>query len=132
MITIRLPWVINQKISKKKIKFFKDEIAKRKLNFEYIFKKEIKRENTLLGKKRKSNIPQKEKDISYEKTLDNENNGGDDNDSLKEKEENIIFNFDSMTYRELTDLYYSGKLKGNLLIECFRRIIEYEIQTKAK
>ena len=117
---------------KEKIKFFKDEIAKRKLNFEYIFKKEIKRENTLLGKKRKSNIPQKEKDISYEKTLDNENNGGDDNDSLKEKEENIIFNFDSMTYRELTDLYYSGKLKGNLLIECFRRIIEYEIQTKAK
>jgi len=117
---------------KEKIQFFKDEIDKRKLNFEFIFKKEIKTENTLLGKKRKSNTPQKEKDISYEKTLDNENNGGDDNNSLKEKEENIIFNFDSMTYRELTDLYYSGKLKGNLLIECFRRIIEYEIQTKAK
>ena len=117
---------------KEKIKFFKDEITKRKLDFEYIFKKEIKTEKTLLGQKRKSNNPQKEKDKSYEKTLDNESNGIDDNDSLKEKEENIIFNFDSMTYRELTDLYYSGKLKGNLLIECFKRILEYEIQTKTK
>ena len=122
---------------KEKIKFYKDEIIKRKLNYEYIFKKEIKTEKTLLGKKRKANNPKRKNDISFEKTLADENDDNDDNydnDSFKEKEGNIIFDFDfdSMTYRELTDLCYNGKLKGNLLIECFKRMSAYEIQTKTK
>jgi hypothetical protein len=117
---------------KEKINLYKEEIDKRKLNFEYIFKKEKKTENTFIGKKRKANIPQK-KDNSFEKSLTDEKGvNDDDDDSHKEKERNIIFDFDSMTYTELIDLYYSGKLKGNLLIECFKRISSLEIQTKTK
>ena len=30
---------------------------------------------------------------------------------------------------ELADLYYNGKLKGDNLAECYKRISEYEIQS---
>ena len=35
-----------------------------------------------------------------------------------------------MSYDELADLYYNGKLKGDSLAECYKRISEYEIQSK--
>ena len=113
----------------------KKQVLKSGIDIESFYKKEIKQEMTFLDKKtnfpKKDIYPPKTKD-SYNKfgSSNNKNEEEEDNSSDSSKEENIYFNFDSMTYEELADLYYNGKLKGDCLAECYKRISDYEIQSK--
>ena len=106
-----------------RIKTFKNIIEKNKIDVKLYYKKEKEKENLLLGKKRK---PPKDKEKN-----DSENSieGNESDDSqIKEKEEvKENFNFDLMSYEELKELYYSGKLKGIDKFECHKRISAFEI-----
>ena len=99
---------------KDKIEFFKEQVLKSGIVVESFYKKDSKSENEYLVKK--INNPK----IIYF----NEDEG-----SEESNEENTVFNFDAMSYDELADLYYNGKLKGDNLAECYKRISEYEIQS---
>ena len=100
---------------KEKIQFFKEQVLKNGINVESFYKKDTKHENEYLNKKRKG-----PKNIYF----------NEDEDSVESKEENTAFYFDAMSYDELADLYYNGKIKGDNLAECYRRISKYEIQSK--
>ena len=114
---------------KEKINFFKEQVFKNGIDVESFYKKEIMTENSFLGKK--TNRPKKqfysgEDKDSYNKDSFKINENEENEES---EEENTEINFDAMTYDELADLYYNGKLKGNSLDECFKRISDYEIQS---
>ena len=114
---------------KEKINFFKEQVFKNGIDVESFYKKEIMTENSFLGKK--TNRPKKqfysgEDKDSYNKDSFKINENEENEES---EEENTEINFDAMTYDELADLYYNGKLKGNNLDECFKRISDYEIQS---
>ena len=118
---------------KEKIKFFKEQVLKNGLDVESFYKKETKSKNEYLGKKRKypKKIYSKGNNDFYNKTgIETTEIENEDKDEDNDKEKNTIFNFDAMSYDELANLYYNGKLKGDSLAECYKRISEYEIQSK--
>ena len=118
---------------KEKIEFYKSQVLKNGIDVESFYKKGAMTENKFLLKKRNrpNNCCSNEDKDSYNKTstLTTENEG--DNIDDEKFEENNNFNFDAMTYEELADLYYNGKVKGDNLNECFKRISDYEIQSKS-
>ena len=90
-------------------------------------------------KKRLNNIYSKgDKDFYNKSGIGSTENGNEDKDEDEDededndasKEKNTIFNFDAMSYVELANLYYNGKLKGDSLADSYKRISEYEIQSK--
>ena len=119
---------------KEKIKYFKDVVMKNKIDVESFYKKERKPEMNFLGKK--LNLSKKRINLNKSKDFYNKidfktNEEEDENSELSIKE-NTFFNFDSMLYEELADLYYNGKLKGDCLDECYKRICEFEVQSCIK
>ena len=115
--------------TKEKIKYFKYQVMKSGIDAESFYKKEIKLEKNFLGKKLNLSKKRISKD-SYSKIDSNTNEDeGEDSEELSKKV-NTFFNFDSMSYEELADLYYNGKLKGDCLDECYKRIYNYEVQSK--
>lgn len=118
-----------------KIDFYKTQVLKAGIDIESFYKKEIKEEKSFLNKKR--NLPIKDLYLPKSKdSYDEFDSSNNENEEEKEKssdssiEDIICFDFDSMTYKELKKLYYSGKLKGDCLDECFKRISDYQIQSK--
>ena len=116
---------------KEKIQFFKEQVLKSGIDVEMFYKKKAQPEYEYLNKK--GNGP---KDIHNKVAKDFFNKTGtqatenEDEDNDESKEENTVFNFDAMSYDELADLYYNGKHKGDSLAECYKRISEYEVQSK--
>ena len=118
---------------KEKIQFFKEQVLKSGVDVESFYKKDTKPENEYLGKKKKrpNNIYSKgDKDFYNKPGIGRSENEDKNEDNDASKEKNTIFNFDAMSYDELANLYYNGKLKGDSLSECYKRISEYEIQSK--
>ena len=112
---------------KEKIKYFKDEGMTSNIDVDSFYKKERKSEMTFLGKK--LNLSKKRNNPNQSKIEFKINEDESESSDLLIKENNF-FNFDSMSYEELADLYYNGKLKGDCLDECYKRIYKYEIQSK--
>ena len=114
---------------KEKITFFKEQVLKSGIDVESFYKNETMIENNLLGKKTKrpKNIYSNDDKDSYNKIGTNTTGNEDEEEAENNEEENPLFNFDEMSYEELADLYYNGKLKGDNLTECYKRISDYEI-----
>ena len=114
---------------KEKITFFKEQVLKSGIDVESFYKNETMIENNLLGKKTKrpKNIYSNDDKDSYNKIGTKTTGNEDEEEDKNNEEENPLFNFDEMSYEELADLYYNGKLKGDNLTECYKRISDYEI-----
>ena len=115
-----------------KIEFFKKIVSEKKIDVDSFFRKltNTKNESKNQNIDNKEYNSKKETD-SFDKIRSEENL---ENKSLEDMKINMDNNnnkyhiFDSMTYEELSDLYYSGKLKDDYLIECLKRISEYDIR----
>ena len=113
---------------REKVNYYKNLVVKTKIDVESFYKKIKEENNTLLGKKRNPDnkeYSKNEKELNQK--IDFKSNK--DND-IEEIDEDVYLDFDSMPYEELIELYYSGKLKGDFLIECHKRISAYEIIPK--
>ena len=113
---------------REKVNYYKNLVVKTKIDIESFYKKIKEENNTLLGKKRNPDnkeYSKNEKELNQK--IDFKSNK--DND-IEEIDEDVYLDFDSMPYEELIELYYSGKLKGDFLIECHKRISAYEIIPK--
>ena len=114
-----------------KIEFFKKIVSEKKIDVDSFFRKltNTKNESKNQNIDNKEYNSKKETD-SFDKIRSEENL---ENKSLEDMKINMDNNnnkyhiFDSMTYEELSDLYYSGKLKDDYLIECLKRISEYDL-----
>ena len=132
---IQLPSIKN---IKERIQSFKNLVISNGIDIESFYKKEEKKEIKMLGKKRdikKEDIfPGNTKDSLKKTFLKNIEDKYEDEDEDNElsNEDNNLFDFDTMLYDELIELYYSGRLKGDSLFECHKRISAYEIQSKIK
>lgn len=116
---------------KEKIQFFKEQVLKSGIDADLFYKKDPKIKNELLNRKirrQKDNTVNEAKDL-FNKT-GTQTNENEDEESEESEKENTVFNFDALSYDELADLYYNGKLKGDSLAECYKRISKYEIQSK--
>ena len=123
---------------KDRIQYFKKLVLEKGIDIESFYMKEPKTEKKLLGKKRdiirKDTFPYITENSFGKINIKNieDKEVDEDEDSKSSNDENAYFDFDSMSYDELIELYYSGKLKGDNLFECHKRISAYEIQTKTK